>query len=169
MSDTESTFSRPSHVPWYISGLNNELIVFCRMKYGDDKNYYPSTFPSFSCRCLFLLRSFSYLFHNFVLAFPSPISGVFFWQRPPVKVARIRASMHSCVQTQSAAQYNIRDSRIVDPNFARNILHKPIRVVARSKAWDVFAHSNAGIVGSNPTQDMVVCLHVFCFCLVLCR
>jgi hypothetical protein len=27
----------------------------------------------------------------------------------------------------------------------------PITVTARSKAWTIFSHSNAGIVGSNPT------------------
>jgi hypothetical protein len=31
-------------------------------------------------------------------------------------------------------------------------------VAARSKAWTVFARSNAGIVGSNPTQGMDVCI-----------
>jgi hypothetical protein len=32
----------------------------------------------------------------------------------------------------------------------------PITVAARSKVWTVFARSNAGIVGSNPTQGMDV-------------
>jgi hypothetical protein len=31
-------------------------------------------------------------------------------------------------------------------------------VAARSKAWTVFARSDAGIVGSNPTQGMDVCI-----------
>jgi hypothetical protein len=31
----------------------------------------------------------------------------------------------------------------------------------QSKAWTVFAHSNAGIVDSNPTQGMNVCVCVF--------
>jgi hypothetical protein len=31
-------------------------------------------------------------------------------------------------------------------------------VVARSKAFTVFVRSNAGIVGSNPTQGMDVCM-----------
>jgi hypothetical protein len=35
---------------------------------------------------------------------------------------------------------------------------KPITVAARSKAWTVFARSNAGIVGSYPTQGMDVCI-----------
>jgi hypothetical protein len=41
-------------------------------------------------------------------------------------------------------------------------------VTARSKAWSVFARSNAGIVGSNPTHAMDVCLRLFCVCVVLC-
>jgi hypothetical protein len=31
-------------------------------------------------------------------------------------------------------------------------------VAARSKAWTVFARSNAGIVGSNSSQGMDVCV-----------
>jgi hypothetical protein len=33
-----------------------------------------------------------------------------------------------------------------------------ITMAARSEAWTVFAPSNAGIVVSNPTQDMDVCI-----------
>jgi hypothetical protein len=33
-----------------------------------------------------------------------------------------------------------------------------ITVAARSKAWTVCARSNAGIVTSNPTQDMNICI-----------
>jgi hypothetical protein len=32
-----------------------------------------------------------------------------------------------------------------------------------------FARSNTGIVGSNPTHGMDVCLRLFCVCVVLCR
>jgi hypothetical protein len=32
----------------------------------------------------------------------------------------------------------------------------PVTVAERSKAWTVFARSEAGIVGSNPKQDMNV-------------
>jgi hypothetical protein len=39
---------------------------------------------------------------------------------------------------------------------------------ARSKAWTVFARSNAEIVGSNPTRSMDVCVRLFCVCVVLC-
>jgi hypothetical protein len=49
-------------------------------------------------------------------------------------------------------------------NFYLLITKKPLTVDARSKAWTVFAPSNAGIVGSNPTPGMDVCLHLFCVC-----
>jgi hypothetical protein len=66
-------------------------------------------------------------------------------------------------------------------NFARTIRKTPssvvnnacllvrylaIRVVARSKAWNVFALSNVGIVVSNPTQGMHDFLRLFCVCVV---
>jgi hypothetical protein len=41
---------------------------------------------------------------------------------------------------------------------------RPISVAAPSKAWIVFARSNAGIVGSNPPQSMDVCLRLYCVC-----
>jgi hypothetical protein len=44
----------------------------------------------------------------------------------------------------------------------------PITDAAPSKAWTVFALSNTGIMGSNPSQDMDVCLRLFCVCVVLC-
>jgi hypothetical protein len=37
-------------------------------------------------------------------------------------------------------------------------MRAPITVRARSKAWTVFFRSNAGIVGSIPTQDMDACI-----------
>jgi hypothetical protein len=44
----------------------------------------------------------------------------------------------------------------------------PITVAERSKAWTVFARSNAGIVGSNPNQGMDVCVRLFCLCYPVC-
>jgi hypothetical protein len=41
----------------------------------------------------------------------------------------------------------------------------PISVAAQSKARTVFARLNAGIVGSNSTQGMEVCVRL---CFVLC-
>jgi hypothetical protein len=36
------------------------------------------------------------------------------------------------------------------------------------KRVTVAARSNTGIVGSNPTRDMYVCVRLFCVCVVLC-
>jgi hypothetical protein len=47
-------------------------------------------------------------------------------------------------------------------------IFRPFTVAARSKAWTVFAVCNAGIVGSNPTQGMDVCVLLFRVCVVLC-
>jgi hypothetical protein len=44
----------------------------------------------------------------------------------------------------------------------------PITVAAWSKAWTVFARSNAGAVGSNPTWGMDVYARLFCVFAVLC-
>jgi hypothetical protein len=44
----------------------------------------------------------------------------------------------------------------------------PITVAEPFRAWTVFARSNAGIVASNPTQSMDVCVPLFCVCVVLC-
>jgi hypothetical protein len=48
------------------------------------------------------------------------------------------------------------------------IYQQLIAVAARSKAWNVFASSHAGIGGSNATLGMDVCLCLFCVCAVLC-
>jgi hypothetical protein len=44
---------------------------------------------------------------------------------------------------------------------------EPVTEAERSKAWTVFALSEAGIMGSNPTQGMYV-LFVYVFILCLC-
>jgi hypothetical protein len=41
-------------------------------------------------------------------------------------------------------------------------------VTAQFKACNVFARSNTGNVGSNPTRDKDVCVRLFCVCVVLC-
>jgi hypothetical protein len=43
-----------------------------------------------------------------------------------------------------------------------------ITVAAQAKAWTIFARSNTGIMGSNPTQDMDVCVRLFCLHAVVC-
>jgi hypothetical protein len=79
------------------------------------------------------------------------------------------SKVHETQYSKSAAQINVK-------TFARRgvciiQLHcevTPITVAARSKAWTVFARSNTGIVGSNPTRGMDVCVRLFCVCVVLC-
>jgi hypothetical protein len=44
----------------------------------------------------------------------------------------------------------------------------PITMATRSKAWNVFVRSNAGIMGSNPIRSMDVCVRLFCVFVVLC-
>jgi hypothetical protein len=41
-------------------------------------------------------------------------------------------------------------------------------VATWSKAWTVFVRSNSGIVDSNPTEGMDVCVPLFCVYVVLC-
>jgi hypothetical protein len=42
------------------------------------------------------------------------------------------------------------------------------KVAARPNAWTAFARSNAGIVGSNPTQGMDVCVCVYSVFVMFC-
>jgi hypothetical protein len=44
----------------------------------------------------------------------------------------------------------------------------PIAAAARSKAWTVFTLSNTGIVGSNPTWGIDICVCLFYVCTVMC-
>jgi hypothetical protein len=44
----------------------------------------------------------------------------------------------------------------------------PTTMAAQSKAWTVFARSNAGNVGSNPIQGMDVCVCVYSVFFALC-
>jgi hypothetical protein len=58
---------------------------------------------------------------------------------------------------------SFQDSAIISPRLILNFLifrTEPITVAARSKA--VFAHPNGGIVGSNSTRGMDICVRLFC-------
>jgi hypothetical protein len=48
------------------------------------------------------------------------------------------------------------------------VLSPPITVAARSRTWTVISRSNTGIVGSNSTRGMVVCIRLFCVCVLKC-
>jgi hypothetical protein len=53
--------------------------------------------------------------------------------------------------------------------FIIQSVEESITVAARSKAWTVYARSNAGIVGSNPTHGMDVCVRLMCVLSSVCR
>jgi hypothetical protein len=44
----------------------------------------------------------------------------------------------------------------------RQLLSLPITLAALSRAWTIFARSNTGVVGSNTTRGMDVCVRLFC-------
>jgi hypothetical protein len=62
------------------------------------------------------------------------------------------------------------NDRISEQEFGKNVEREPVTIAERSKTCTVFALSEAGIVGSNPTQsmDVLVCVCIFCVCVVLC-
>jgi hypothetical protein len=45
---------------------------------------------------------------------------------------------------------------------------KSITVAARSRAWTIFALSNTGVLGSNPTRGINICVRLLDVCVVLC-
>jgi hypothetical protein len=51
----------------------------------------------------------------------------------------------------------------------RSTILEPTTVAERSKARNIFACLNTGIVGSDSARGMDVCLRLFCVCVVLCR
>jgi hypothetical protein len=42
------------------------------------------------------------------------------------------------------------------------LCYLPVTVAAQSTAWNIFARSNTGIVGSNTIRGMDVCARLFC-------
>jgi hypothetical protein len=56
-----------------------------------------------------------------------------------------------------------------DKYYSAIVPYEPIAVAERSKAWTVFAHSNIGVMGSNPTWNMNVCVRLFRLCCPVCR
>jgi hypothetical protein len=84
--------------------------------------------------------------------------------RPPIGLlcqSRVIMMMDKLVE------WLARETEVLGENLpqCRFVHHKPhmlpITVADRSKAWTVFASSKAGIVGSNTTRGMDVCL---CLC-----
>jgi hypothetical protein len=103
------------------------------------------------------------------------------------RVVLVRFEIHTAVAMKIIVLWNMTPCHLVSvrwraggailhPSTANNVkckflcpcISKPTTGVTRSKAWTVFALSKAGIVGSNPTQGMDVCVRLFCLCVVLC-
>jgi hypothetical protein len=58
-----------------------------------------------------------------------------------------------------------KDNKMLISNYI--YFHKRLYFVSLS--INIFARSNAEVVGSNPTRGMDVCLPLFCVFVVLCR
>jgi hypothetical protein len=107
----------------------------------------------------------------FSIACPFPVPG----KRPilnPLTVCVVLMSYRVMGQkfTESFG-YSLGRDRVELPVSAIIVSYvpvKPITVAERSKAWTVFARSNAGIVGSNLTEGKDVCVRLFCVGGVLC-
>jgi hypothetical protein len=78
---------------------------------------------------------------------------------------RVKPTIPLCERPKPLQQPTIQAASVF--SFG-NISDRPIRVAGRSKAWTVFVRSNTGIVGSNPTRGMHVCMHLYCVCDVPC-
>jgi hypothetical protein len=77
-------------------------------------------------------------------------------------VGGFRPRLHTGIRECLSAENVITDSATYRCGW-------PITVAARSKARSVFDRSNTGVVNSNLTRGMDVCLRLFCVCDVLCR
>jgi hypothetical protein len=78
-------------------------------------------------------------------------------------------AMHAMARLQLFSVFSLQEEHLRPLIFRSDeSFWRPITLAARSKAWTVFNRSNAGVVGSNPTQAMDVYVRLFCVCLVLC-
>jgi len=64
--------------------------------------------------------------------------------------------MNGIISLKKKAEHGLAPVRVLAV-LQRHVLFWPVPVAVRSKAW-VCGHSPAEIVGSNPTEDMNVCL-----------
>jgi hypothetical protein len=63
--------------------------------------------------------------------------------------------------------FSMKISCITPQNRPRHILHAPTTVAEQCEAQTVFSRSNAGIVGSNPTQSHgCICVFFYVFVVV---
>jgi hypothetical protein len=64
-----------------------------------------------------------------------------------------------CTALEIERYYNSFITNQFSQNNSTYFLVSPVTLAARSKAWNVFARSNTGTVGSNPTRGMAVCVY----------
>jgi hypothetical protein len=100
---------------------------------------------------------------------PSKKSGSWPWRRrwydPPIR----RYTFGMCGSTsQKMATFITTAVRSSNPTIGSVGYIPSIAVTTRCKTWTVFAHSNTGIVGSNPSRDMDVCVCLICVFVGLC-
>jgi hypothetical protein len=86
-------------------------------------------------------------------------------QQPPVVYSAIMELLSKA--TQLKITLNVKYVQCIFTNYYY-YYYLPVTVAAWSKAWTVFARSDAGIVDLNPTQGMDVCVRLFCVCVILC-
>jgi hypothetical protein len=92
------------------------------------------------CNTVFLRNIVTILSVDYIVAWPPP---------PPPPTRNIHAKIWNSLYFK----------------FRRAII---LTAAARSKAWTIFARSNNGVVGSNSTRGMDVCVLLFYVCVVLC-
>jgi hypothetical protein len=153
-------------------------LCMSRMPYRLYQWPYPAAF-SMSVPCLVLrpgtwLHCIAGSFYRRGLVPWVPLHSSFWWRvihsfrHSPIFFTLIGHAISFCTLHSYAINqfYSVRLTRVVI--YVALYANMLITVAVFSKAWTVFALWSAGIVGSNPTQSMDVCVRLFCVCVVLC-
>jgi hypothetical protein len=116
---------------------------------------FPHTEVPLFCTCTFRTFDMQWWVINLRIF---PDSG---WCIPPIIGTQYSCPAHPfppCFSSTSLSNFHPK-------HFSVFIFNLPIiMAVPRTKAWTVFARPKAGIMGSNSTQGMDVCLRLFCVC-----
>jgi hypothetical protein len=113
---------------------------------------------------LFLVTHFlSHGKENYSTIFETMLHSIFVIFRS----ANCNAAIYRSKHTNYVLKINIStNSESIIYISIKYVTVQPVTVAARSKAWNVFARSDARIVGPNPTQGMDVwCVYAFILCL----
>jgi hypothetical protein len=98
------------------------------------------------------------------MSFPFHSNKAFLEQLNSPRLVTEDSTMEIVLDSNLGSKMN---QQFTDMTWIFNVskLCSAITVAAQSKAWTVFARSNAGIVGSNPTlgiDDCIVCIYSVC-------